>query len=474
MIKTLRVFFLIVLAAVISTIIALPTTLPIHFEVAGRTIDYTWKRPPLDFTIFGSHIHKEFELKEGLDIQGGMQIVLRADMRDIPEVDRVTAHDSVKGVIQRRVDMFGVSEPVVQTSRVGDDYRVIVELAGIKDPTQALQLIGTTAQLDFRLQDASPSAEATQSAMAFFSQFKTTGLNGKDLRRSAVQFDEKTGQPNVSLEFNEEGTKKFAEITQNHIGEVLAIFLDETPVTFPKINTAILNGQAVITGTFSVEEAKQLSIQLNAGALPVPIEVIEQRSVGASLGQESVKASVRAGLIGIIFVMIFMVLHYGWKGLIADMALLIYATFTITAYKLFGVTLTLPGIAGLLLSIGMAVDTNILIFERMKEELRSGKGFHQAMELGFGRAWDSIKDANFTTIFTALVLINPMDLPFLNTSGLVRGFGVTLLIGVLISLFTGMVVTRTFMRLFLKGDAQETSAESTRNKKRVTGAQAKL
>jgi preprotein translocase subunit SecD len=456
--STLRVFFLIVLAAIISLIIALPSQLPVHFEFAGRTVDYTWKRPPLDFTLFGKNIHKDFELKEGLDIQGGMQIVLRADMKDIPATDRDTALDSVKGVIQRRVDLFGVSEPVVQTSRVGDEYRVIVELAGVKDPTQALQLIGTTAQLDFRLQDASPSAEATQSAAAFFGQFKSTGLTGKDLRRSAVQFDQKTGQPTVSLEFNEEGTKKFATITQEHINEVLAIFLDETPVTFPTINTAILNGQAVITGTFSVEDAKQLSIQLNAGALPVPIEVIEQRSIGASLGQESVRASVRAGLIGISFVMLFMILHYGWKGLLADMALLTYAAFTITTYKLFGVTLTLPGIAGLLLSIGMAVDTNILIFERMKEELRAGKAFSQAMELGFGRAWDSIKDANFTTIFTALVLINPLDLPFLNTSGLVRGFGVTLLIGVLISLFTGMVVTRTLMRLFLKGDREEVPA----------------
>ena len=217
----------------------------------------------------------------------------------------------------------------------------------------------------------------------------------------------------------------------------------------PRINQAIVTGQAVISGGFTIEDAQQLSIQLNAGALPIPIKVLEQRSIGASLGTVAVNESIQAGLIGLSAVMIFMILYYGWKGFVADLALMIYALLTIAVYKVVGVTLTLPGIAGLLLSVGMAVDANILIFERIKEEQRLGRPFAQAMELGFGRAWDSIKDANIATILTSLILINPLDFSFLNTSGLVRGFGITLLIGVVLGLFTGVVVTRTFVRLFI-------------------------
>lgn len=452
---TFRVFILIIVAFVVATLIAIPAEVPVKGNVFGKKFDFSFKRPVLNFSLFGKPIHKDFVLKQGLDIQGGMQVVLRAKMDDIPSEQRATALEGAKQVIQRRVDLFGVSEPVVQTSQQGNESRIIVELAGVQNPDQALQLIGTTAQLDFRLQDASPSPAATQSAMAFLSQFKPTGLTGKQLKSAAVVFDPKTNEPQVSLEFNPEGSKLFAEITKENVGGVLAIFLDQFPVTIPRINDPILDGRAVIQGNFQIEEAKQLAIQLSAGSLPVPIEVIEQRTVGASLGQESVAASVRAGLIGLACVILFMILYYGWKGVLASMSLFMYATFTIAAYKLLGVTLTLPGIAGLLLTIGMAVDSNILIFERMKEELRSGKDFALAMEQGFGRAWDSIKDANIATICTALVLINPLDFAFLNTSGLVRGFGITLLIGVLISLFTGMIVTRTLMRLFLQGDPKE-------------------
>ena len=217
----------------------------------------------------------------------------------------------------------------------------------------------------------------------------------------------------------------------------------------PVIQSSILTGQATITGGFAIEEAQQLSVQLNAGALPVPISVLELRTLGASLGEESVTKSIQAGVIGIGLVMLFMIMYYGMQGFVASVALVIYAIFTLALYKIIGITLTLPGIAGLILSIGMAVDANILIFERMKEELRKGKPFAHAMELGFGKAWDSIKDANIITIFTSLVLINPMEFSFLNTSGLVRGFGITLLIGVLLGLFTGVVVTRTLMRLFI-------------------------
>ena len=450
--KTLRIFFLIVLFFIISTIIAFPQELPVKFSLASRNIDTVLKAPVFQFNFFGRPVVHQFQLKQGLDIQGGMQVVLRADVSQVPADSRTDAVNSAQEVIRRRVDLFGVSEPVVQTARSGEEHRIIVELAGVNDPNQALSLIGTTAQLDFRLQEASPSAEATTSAAAFFGQFKTTGITGKQLNRARVEYDQQTGQPVVSLEFNAEGAQQFGEVTKNNIGKILAIFLDETPVSFPVINSAIVDGRALISGEFTIDQAKQLSIQMNAGALPIPIEVIEQRTIGASLGQEAVQKSVRAGVIGLGCVILFMILYYGWKGVLSSISLIVYAVVTIALYKVIGVTLTLPGIAGLLLTIGMAVDSNILIFERMKEELRHGLSFDRAMELGFGRAWDSIKDANVATIFTAAVLINPLDFEFLNTSGLVRGFGVTLLIGVLTSLFTGLVVTRTLMRLFLKGE----------------------
>lgn len=447
-----RVFFLIVLLTAIALWIALPDQIPVSLHYKNINFDQNLTKPS-QLTILGKTIQlPNWQLKQGLDIRGGMQVVLQADMTEIAVDDRQTALESSQEVIRRRVDLFGVSEPLVQTSKVGDDdYRLIVELAGLTDASQALELIGTTAQLDFRLMDASPSAEATSSALAFLNSFYPTGLGGQQLKRSMVQFDPQNGKPVVGLEFNNDGKQLFGQITTDHTGETLAIFLDEYPLMLPTIQTPILDGQAIITGDFSLDEAKNLSIQLNAGALPVPISVIQQRNIGASLGQVSVEQSIRAGLIGIGLVMMFMILYYGWKGLIASLALVVYAILTLAIYKVMGVTLSLPGIAGLLLSIGMAVDANILIFERMKEELRDGQPYVRAMELGFGRAWDSIKDANLATITTSLVLINPLNFKFLNSSGLVKGFGITLLIGVLISLFTGVVVTRTLMRLFLKG-----------------------
>ncbi len=443
----------IILVTVVAGVIALPPELPINLGWGSWQRQLTLKAPIFRWQWNGQEYQKQYTLKQGLDIQGGMQVVLGADMSKIPEADRATALDSAKNIILRRVDLFGVNEPVVQTSRQGNDYRIIVELAGIDDPNQALQLVGTTAEMEFQLQSASAAAQATTSAeaAAFFSSFQPTGITGKHLHRALPQFDQQTGEPVVALEFNDEGKVLFSQVTTQHTGETLGIFIDGFPVTLPRINTPILDGRAIITGSFTVEEAKQLSIQLNAGALPVPVTVLEQRTIGASLGQESVAASVRAGVVGILLVMLFMLFYYGLKGFLATIALLIYALVTVAVYKILGVTVTLPGIAGLVLSVGMAVDSNILIFERMKEELRLGRSFSQAMELGFGRAWDSIKDANVATILTALILVNPLDFAFLNTSGLVRGFGLTLLIGVVVSLFTGIVVTRTLMRLFLKG-----------------------
>ncbi len=446
-------FLLIIALTVLAGWIALPRELPVSFNIFGQNISFTLGSPVIQTVIFDKPIYKIFELKQGLDIQGGTQVVLDVKMDEVAEEDRKTALDSAKEVIARRVDLYGIAEPKIQTAQQGDDYRIIVELAGVDDSNEALRLIGNTAKLEFKLLAEEPDPAATESAMAFLEQFESVGLSGAEVKRATVQFDEQ-GQPVVGLEFSNDGKKRFAEVTTDNVGRTLGIFLDEMPIMLPTIQTAIPDGQAVITGGFSLDEAKNLSIQLNAGALPVSIEVLEQRNIGASLGQQSVNDSVRAGLIGLSLVMVFMFLNYGQKGLVANLALTVYAILTIALYKILGVVLTLPGIAGLLLSIGMAVDANILIFERMKEELRKGRDKDEALELGFGRAWDSIKDANIATLATALILINPFDFSFLNSSGLVRGFGITLFLGVLLSLFTGVVVTRTFMRVFLLGGKQ--------------------
>ncbi len=411
-----------------------------------------FKKPKIDFYFWGKHIYKDYQLRKGLDIQGGMQVVLEAEMNDIPDEDKEIALESAREVIAKRVDLYGISESSIQTSRANEQNRLIIELPGVSDPAQALELVGRTALLEFKLQrelTQEESIEATASPQIWLNSFVDTGLTGKQLKKSQAQLDPQTSKPIISLEMNEEGRELFADITKNNVNEVLAIFVDGMPIMTPVISTPILDGKAVINGEFSVEEAKNLAIQLNAGALPVNIKVLEQKTIGASLGDESIQKSVKAGLIGLSLVLLFMILYYGWLGFVASFSLIIYAILTIALYKVLGVVLTLPGIAGLILTIGMAVDANILIFERMKEELRVGHPYARAMELGFGRAWDSIKDANLASIFTALVLINPLNFAFLNTSGMVKGFGLTFLIGTLLSLFTGVVVSRLLLRAFL-------------------------
>lgn len=384
---------------------------------------------------------KEFTTKLGLDLSGGTHLVLDANMKDIQAADRSSALESAKQVVERRINFFGVTEPVVQTATSPNSYRIIAELPGISDVNQAIALIGQTAQLEFReVVDPTASVSATLS----------TGITGKDLKRAQVTFDTTTGAPQVALAFSSDGAKKFADVTRRLVGKPLAIFLDNMPITSPIVKQEITDGQAVINGQFTQNEAKTLALQLNAGALPVPVKVVQKETVGATLGASSVAKSTTAGVVGLSIVALFMIAQYGWLGLFADMALIVYGLLTFAIFRWIPITLTLPGIAGFILSMGMAVDANILIFERFKEEKRAGRPWKVAMELGFGKAWDSIRDANFTTLITCAILYNPGNWLFLPSSGMVRGFAVTLFIGVLASLFTGIVVTRTFIRVLYK------------------------
>lgn len=607
---------------------------------------------------------RERPFQLGLDLAGGAHLVYEADLSNIPGADRDDAMAGVRDVIERRVNAFGVAEPVVQTARTGDSWRLVVELAGVSDVNEAISQIGETPVLEFKegaipeperelteeeLRDmesfnsearkrvdeviellktqdtvdfvglakeysddfatkdlggslgfiiresvygelwhwadsqgvgkislepietaegwnflqvissedrgkevqarhllicfrgakfcendiskdearakidelktqtnpdnfeqlarensTEPGADQTGGDLGWFGTgmmvkpfedaafalpvgaisdpvetdfgfhiihkrdersltaysvarilirkkteadylpppepWKNTGLSGKHLTRASVQFDPNTNTPQVGLDFNSEGKDLFAAITTRNVGKPLAIFLDGFPISIPSVQNAILNGQAVITGSFTVAEAKLLAQRLNAGALPVPISIISQQTVGATLGAASVKATLKAGLIGFALVALFMILYYRFAGLLSVVALAIYAVFVLALFKLIPVTLTLAGIAGFILSIGMAVDANVLIFARLKEELRAGKGIADAVEDGFKRAWPSIRDSNFTTLFAALIF-------FWFSTSLVKGFGLTLSIGIVVSMFSALWVTRIFMRL---------------------------
>lgn len=422
--KLLLIFLLTLVAGYIS--------LPKEFSVFGRK----FQRRDFDISLGRLQIKKNFNLRLGLDLAGGSHFVFEVDTSGLPEEKKEAAITSLKEIIERRVNLFGVAEPNVQTSSFEGKDRIIVELPGVGETQKAVELIGKTAQLVF--------SEPTQEEL-----FAPTDLTGADLESADVGFDQTTGRPVVSLSFTQEGGQKFAEITRRNIGKPLAIVLDEEVISAPLVQEEITGGSAQISGEFSLEEAKNLSIQLNAGALPVPIELVEQRTVGATLGAESVEKSVKAGLVGLSMVLIFMFLAYGKLGLIADLGLLVFGILTLALYKLIPVVLTLPGIAGFLLSVGMAVDSNILIFERFKEE-RGKRPYRDALEVSFGRAWDSIRDANIATLVIAFILANPFDFSFLHTSGPVRGFAITLSLGIGISLFTGIVVSRNLLRVFIK------------------------
>ncbi len=409
------------------------------------------KLPTIDF--FDKKISLQFPLKLGLDLQGGMQLILQTQMDKISSSDRDDALESAREVIERRVNLYGVSEAVVQTSKIGEERRIVVELPGIKDASGAAELVGKTAQLEFKEFPEGIEEEASRSGIPVAFLAKSTGLTGADLKKASVTFGAADGGrsgPQVAIEFTEEGAKKFAELTKRNVGKPLGMYLDDVPISWPPpvVSQEIVGGSGVITGQFTTEEAKNLAVQLKAGALPIPIQILEQRVIGPTLGQEAVNKSLVAGIIGLLIVMIYMGVYYGLLGVIADIALLIYTAIVLAIFKtgffiLPPITLTLAGIAGFILSIGMAVDANILIFERMKEELRWGKSRPFALGLGFDGAWSSIWASNVSSFITAAILF------YFGTS-LIKGFALTLAIGILVSMFSAIVVTRTLLKLIVK------------------------
>ncbi|MEI6835985.1 MAG: preprotein translocase subunit SecD [Candidatus Falkowbacteria bacterium] len=454
---------------------------------------------------------KEIPFVLGLDLQGGTQLTYEANVNNIPEADRASSLEGVRDVIERRVNSTGVSEPVIQVNRsISGDYRVIVELAGIKNVNDAIKMIGETPLLEFKETTVVPAdnikittptitSSGTSSVAAIVATstvpeaqlaWKNTELTGKNLKSATLKFNPNDGTPEVALKFDTEGSKMFEDITGRNVNKQVAIVLDGYTISAPTVSQKISGGEAVISGKFTVTEAKLLVQRLNTGALPVPINLIGQQTVEASLGQQSIDNSFKAGIVGFLLVALFMILYYRFPGLISVVCLGIYVlavlaifkimpwwmtvVFLLSLFTLFlsvfrelkifdgflsvamflivfvflgyyahaSVTLTLAGITGFILSIGMAVDANILIFERMKEELLNGKPLDIAIDEGFKRAWPSIRDGNTTTILACFVLMS-------FGTGLVKGFGATLFLGVSISMLSSIVITSSLMRIFV-------------------------
>ena len=378
---------------------------------------------------------KPFRL--GLDLQGGTHLVYEADVSSVLG-EESESMESLRDVIERRVNLFGVSEPVVQTQKSGNSYRLAVELAGVFDIKEAIKLIGETPFLEFREAPDSIKNSKEKPETLSLEEFSSTNLTGKYVKRASLNFNN-IGSPEIFLEFTGEGADLFEKVTERNVGLPLAVFLDGAPISAPTVQQKISGGQAQITGQFSLQEAKELVGRFNAGALPVPISLISQQSIGASLGQDSLARSFRAGIWGTLVVALFMLFWYRLPGIVSILALGVYATITLFLFKTIPVTLSSAGIAGFILSIGMAIDANILIFERMKEELREGKDLDIALFEGFRRAWTSIRDSNVSSLITAFILY------WFGTS-LVKGFALTLGIGVLVSMFSAITASRLLLK----------------------------
>jgi len=405
------------------------------------------------FFVYPRSIFSYFDLSKyrpwrlGLDLVGGTHLVYEVDMSQVDTKDRDSVMAGLRDVIEKRVNLFGISEPQVISAKEGGSYRLIVELAGVKEVSEAVKMIGETPLLDFRevitnQQPTTNNQQPTTDNQQQAPQFIPTNLTGRYVQKAQLDFDSTTGAPQISIQFNDEGAKIFEELTARNVGRPLAIFLDNNLIEMPTVQEKISGGRARITGKFTLDEAKKLVERFNAGALPAPIKLVSQQTIGASLGQESLKKAIYGGVIGTLAIIIFMLIYYRKLGIFASLALIIYVILTAAIFKTF-ITMTLAGIAGFILSIGMAIDANILIFERTKEEIKRGLTKMSAIEEGFRRAWPSIRDSNISTMITSFIL-------YYFTTGFVKGFGLTLFIGVLVSMFSAITVTRTMLRVFTK------------------------
>jgi preprotein translocase subunit SecD len=389
----------------------------------------------------------KYRFRLGLDLNGGVELIYKADTTGIAPADVSAKMNSLKDLIETRINVFGVSEPIIQVEKVGivggDSHeQLIVGLPGMTDIASAIAQVGKTYVLEFKFLKKELE-NSTSTELSLVDSFEATGLTGALLEKATLEFNPNTGEPSVSLKFNKEGSDLFASITKNNIGRNLAIFLDGNIMSMPVIREEIAGGQASISGGFlgseGLKEARTLVSDLNLGALPIPIELISTQSIGASLGSEALEASVNAGFWAFIIVSIFLVAWYRLPGLLSVIALIIYVILNLAIFKFIPVTLTSAGIAGFILSLGMAVDANVLIFERMKEELRNGRELSDAVKEGFARAWLSIRDSNTSSILTAAILY------FFSSTAVIKGFALVFGLGVLISMFTAITASRTLL-----------------------------
>ena len=391
---------------------------------------------------------KNHPFRLGLDLSGGSHLIYKADVSAVPASQVGDSMSSLRDVIERRINLFGISEPVVQVQSggivSGGEQQLIVDLPGVTDVKQAIDMIGQTPLLEFKTEapkGTPQKATVGKDGKLTFdvnSQFISTPLTGRYLQKATLQFDTNTRAPKVSLQFDDTGTKLFAQITKDNVGKMVAIYLDGAPISTPVVQEEIPNGQAVISGSFTPAEAKTLVGRLNSGALPVPISLLSTQTIGATLGGSAVNAGVKAAIIGFILVALFLILWYRLPGLVATLSLCIFVSIILALFKLMPVTLTAAGIAGFIISIGIAVDANVLIFERIKEELRSGRSVGDAISTGFSRAWFSIRDSNISNFITAVIL-------FWFGTSLIKGFALTLGMGVIVSLFSAITITRIFL-----------------------------
>jgi len=410
----------------------------------------------LGWYVYSSQVNGTRPFRLGLDLSGGTQLLYKADISAIPPQNQEDSLNALRETIERRVNLFGVGEPIVQrekgSSIAGEgEQRLIIELPGITDSNEAIRMIGQTPVLEFRMlkDGAAPPAEGVVPPNTS-ELFNEAILTGRNVSRAELQFGNNTGISNeavVVLHFDADGTKIFADATRNGVGKYFGIFLDGVPISVPVIREEIPSGTAVISGSFTPESARELVRNLNFGALPVPIELVSTQSVSGTLGGAAVKDGVMAGLIGLAAVALFMILWYRLPGFLATLALLIYVILSLTLFMLVPVTLTAAGIAAFILSIGMAVDANVLIFARMREELGKGKATDVAIRDGFARAWLSIRDSNISSIITAIIL-------FWFGTSIIKGFALVFGLGVVLSMFTAISVSRTFLiAVGIKGES---------------------